>query len=222
MKKLLIIVIIILLVTLAGFTITKGLNIGSLSIAGIQKIRESNEELDSKLQEATKIASTDYQSKLKILNDNVNELEKQKKGYEELVNVSTDSQVSAANESKTYPIEYLLIKIENHADEEDVTLKIDIEKEASNAKDVYNINFTATGKYVGIASFIEDVEDDSSLGFKIEEFKMLPTATENVVEATFSCKDITITGITTTTSGTATNNITTNSKQENQTNNTTK
>lgn len=200
MKKLLIAVIITLLLVLLGFTFIKGLNIGELSILGISSIEEENKKLDIKLQEATKIASTDYQSKLKTLNDNSEELRKQKNLYEELVNVSTDTQISAANESKSYPIEYLLIRIENHADDEDVTLKIEIEKDISNAKNVYNMNFTATGKYIGIASFIEDVEDDSSLGFKIEGFKMLPTETDDIVEATFTCKDITITGITSTTS----------------------
>lgn len=202
MKKLLIILVIALLFGLMALTVMKGINISSLSIASAEEIKNTNDNLEQKLQEATKIASTDYQSRIKILNDNADELEKQKNIYQELVDVSTESQLSVANETKTYPIEFLTIRIGNYADDEKVNLEIGIEKESTSAQNVYNINFTARGKYIDIASFIEDIEDDSSLGFKIDEFSMYPVKDQNgsIVEATFTCKDITITGITTTTS----------------------
>ena len=59
----------------------------------------------------------------------------------------------------------------------------------------YNLNFTATGLYAGISEFITDIEDDSSLGFKIEEFAMQPGISEDFLVATFACKNITIEGI---------------------------
>ena len=54
----------------------------------------------------------------------------------------------------------------------------------------------ATGSYVGIEEFITGIEDDSKLGFKIENFSM-KSSSENggEVQATFVCKDITIQGI---------------------------
>ena len=59
------------------------------------------------------------------------------------------------------------------------------------------MKFTATGEYVGITDFIYDIENDSSLGFKIEEFKLLPATTQQSdgktnLSATFTCKNIAI------------------------------
>ena len=68
MKKLLISIIIILVLILTGITIVKGLEIGDFKVLGITDIKKQNENLDTKIKEATKLASTDYQSKLKILN----------------------------------------------------------------------------------------------------------------------------------------------------------
>ncbi len=38
--------------------------------------------------------------------------------------------------------------------------------------------------------FISDIENDSTLGFKIEQFKMLPDGNE--LQATFTCREIAI------------------------------
>ena len=59
-----------------------------------------------------------------------------------------------------------------------------------------NLYFTATGTYAGIAGFIENIEDDSKLGFRIEDFKITASSEEsNTLQATFTCKDIIIRGI---------------------------
>ena len=58
----------------------------------------------------------------------------------------------------------------------------------------YDLEFTATGPYVGIADFLYDIENDSTLGFKIEDFLIDGTddTTGLQVVATFKCKDIAI------------------------------
>ncbi len=70
------------------------------------------------------------------------------------------------------------------------------EKDSSDM--LYNLKFTASGAYVSIADFIYDIENDTSLGFKIEEF--LISSTEDLdgkkIVATFTCKDIRINNIT--------------------------
>ena len=113
------------------------------------------------------------------------------------------------------------------------------------AKDVYNLKFTVTGSYISITDFISDIENDSTLGFKIEEFKMSPSGSEGDLQATFTCKEITIkdvsqnvvktqtqdnqnnennngnnTNITNTNSTNTSNNNTTNTNTANNTNNT--
>ena len=54
----------------------------------------------------------------------------------------------------------------------------------------YDLNFVATGDYVGITDFIYDIENDSSLGFKIEGFKMEPDGDR--VKTSFNCTNIAI------------------------------
>lgn len=196
MKKLLISLIIILSLVLTGTTIAKGLQIGKINVLGISEIKEENEKLDDKVKEATKSASTDYQKNLDDLNAAIKKLESEKSNYEDLVNVSTDSEVESANQNYNYMIDFLLIRVENHAKSVGVTMKMDVTRSSSGAENVYNLNFTATGSYVGIEEFITGIEDDSKLGFKIENFSM-KSSSENggEVQATFVCKDITIQGI---------------------------
>ena len=68
--------------------------------------------------------------------------------------------------------------------------------------------------------FITGIEDDSKLGFKIENFSMSASSESgDQLEATFVCKDITIQGIDSTTSSSVTTQVdTTNSNTIGQTN----
>ena len=115
-------------------------------------------------------------------------------------------------------------------------MKMEILQGSSGAAGTYNLRFTVTGSYISIVDFISDIENDSTLGFTIEEFKMVPTSTEANLEATFVCKDITIKDISSASAATATststpstsnttnttnNNTTTTSTNTNTTSNTT-
>ena len=171
MKKILISVIIVLVLVLTCVTIIKGISIGNLKILGISEIKKQNEKLDTTVKQATKLASTDYPAKEESLEDENKKMKETKEQYEDMVNVSTDSQVETANQSSTYMMDFLWIRIENHAK-------------------------TAKGTYTGIEEFITGIEDDTKLGFKIENFSMSSSSEDgNQVQATFMCKDIKIQGI---------------------------
>lgn len=215
MKKLLLSIVIILIMILVGITAIKGLQIAGLNILGIPEIKQKNDELDTTIQQATKLASTNYQKKLDDLNETIKKLQSEKSKYEDMVNVSTESEIEAANQSYDYKIDFLLIRVENHAKSEGVTIKMDLSRGSSGAENVYNINFTATGPYIGVADFIANIEDDSKLGFRIEDFRMTALSGEdtNTVQATFVCKDISIEGISTT------NPVNTNTNVNGSTNN---
>ena len=71
MKKLLISIIIILVLILTVITIINGIKIGNFKILGIVEIKKQNEELDNKIKDATKLASTDYPKALDDLNKNL-------------------------------------------------------------------------------------------------------------------------------------------------------
>lgn len=198
MKKLLIILLIVLLIVLNCVAILKGISIFGLEIYGIGQIKETNQNLDAKIGEAITLASTDYPKLLKDMETHLKKLEEEKKNYEDMVTISTGEQVQLANQYQKYEVEYLWTVIGNHATKEGVVIKMDIA--AASGENNYNLNFTVTGSYIGITEFISDIENDSALGFKIENFSMKPGASTQDLQATFTCKDITIKDITKTTS----------------------
>lgn len=211
MKKLVLSILVILILILTGITVVRGFQIKNLNVLGIIQIKDKNEELDGKINEATKLASTDYQKKMDDLNSEIKKLEAEKTKYQDMVNVSTENQVDAANQFYDYLIDFLWIRVENHAKEEGVKMKLELTRSSTGAEDTYNLNFTATGTYIGIAEFITHIEDDEKLGFKIEDFWMTgvstttsknnTTETSEIVEDTnkvlamFMCKDIRIEGV---------------------------
>lgn len=218
MKKILILILIALLVALAGYIGFKGVSIGNFQILGITGIREKNELLDEKVQEASKLVEKDYKQALSTLNDSSKKLEQEKQEYTDMTTVSSEGDIQAANQIEKYTLETLWVLLGNHADAEGVDVKIDIVK--GNTSDVYNLNITATGTYVGITEFISDIENDSKLGFKIETFKMVPNGSK--LQATFTCNSITILDISQTTQQTQTKNTNSanTSNTANSTNNT--
>ena len=196
MRKILIALIMVVILVFTGVTVVNGIQIGNFEILGISKVKQKNNDLDTTVKKATKLASTDYQQKVDELNSALKKLEVEKSNYEDLANVSTESEIQAAN--KTYnTIDVLFVRIENHAKSEGVTIEMKVTRSASGESDTYDLNFSATGTYTGIEEFITDIEDDSKLGFKIEDFSMTATSGSNgeQVEATFVCKNIIIKGI---------------------------
>ena len=196
MRKIIIALIMVVILVFTGVTVVNGIQIGNFEILGISKVKQKNDDLDTTVKKATKLASTDYQQKVDELNSALKKLEVEKSNYEDLANVSTESEIQAAN--KTYnTIDFLFVRIENHAKSEGVTIEMKVTRSASGESDTYDLNFSATGTYTGIEEFITDLEDDSKLGFKIEDFSMTATSGSNgeQVEATFVCKNIIIKGI---------------------------
>lgn len=55
------------------------------------------------------------------------------------------------------------------------------------------MDYTITGSYVSISEFVAAIENNSSLNFRIENFKLLPTAgnTENL-QATFKVRGLNV------------------------------
>ena len=190
MKKVLISLLIVLLLVLNCIAIFKGVNLFGLNILGIGQIKEKNDNLDKIIGEATTVASTDYPKALSEMEINLKKLEEEKKNYEDMVTISTGEQVQLANQYQKYEVEYLWTVIGNHATKEGVVIKIDIV--ATSGDNNYNLNFTVNGSYIGITEFISDIENDSALGFKIENFSMKPGASTQDLQATFTCKDIVI------------------------------
>ena len=219
MKKLLILILIALVLALTIFTIMSGLQIGSFHILGIKQIQDKNAELEETVTEATKLASSSFPSTVNELNASMEDLKKQKTAYEDMVAVSETGDVETASQLSNYNLDFLWTQIGTHATSEGVNIDMAL-TQGTGGQNVYNINFTAVGSYVGISEFIRDIEDDSDLAFKIEEFSMTAGESTSQLRATFVCKNIPIEGISSIDTRTQTNANTNTSNNTSTTNST--
>ncbi len=220
MKKLLILILIALVLALTIFTIINGLEIGGFHIWGIRTIQDENAKLDETVTQATRLASSTFPGKVSEVNASMKALEEQKTAYEDMVAVSSTGDVQTASQLSNYTLDFLWTEIGTHATSEGVSIDISLTA-GTGGQNVYDLNFTVVGSYVGISEFIRDIEDDSDLAFKIEQFSMTAGESTSSLKATFICKNIPIEGISSIdTKTTATNGNTTNSTNTNSTNST--
>ena len=217
MKKLLILILIALVLALTIFTIINGLQIGNFSIWGIRTIQDENAKLDETVTQATRLASSTFPGKVSEVNASMKALNEQKTAYEDMVAVSSAGDVQTASQLSNYTLDFLWTEIGTHATSEGVNIDISL-TEGTGGQNVYDLNFTVVGGYVGICEFIRDIEDDSDLAFKIEQFSMTAGESTSSLRATFVCKNIPIEGISSidTREDTSTNNSTNTTNMSNQ------
>ena len=189
MKKILIITLMALLLILTVYTMVSGISIGPVEIPGIMGIVQKNNDLDAKIAQANKLADTEYKRKLNTLTSNTKKLEDEKTKYQDLAAVSLESGNGTTGQVEKYEIEYLWTRVGNHATSEGVDVDMDVQAVEA-AQGIYNLDFTVTGSYIGIQEFISAIENDSSLGFKIEQFSL--TGSGDTLTAKFICKNIMI------------------------------
>lgn len=193
MRKILIMILIVITLLVGYLMIVNGLNIFGWQVLSIGQIKDKSESLDSKLQQVSTLTSTTYPKAIKDLNDSTKQLLIEKESYADLVATSSTQDITTASHFEKYEVEYLWTKIGNHATKNGVTLKLDIKTSTTGANNEYDLSFIATGKYVSILEFIAALEDDSSLGFKIEDFKLNPSTTSTeILQANFNVKGIAI------------------------------
>ena len=219
MRKVLIITITILLLVLAYFTVTKGNEILGLKISSVKQIEEENTKLKAKIEDINTLIDVEYPKKIGELKTASNKLETEKEEYLKYTNMSTDNEILQAMQKKSYAIEFLWTKIGMHAREEGVNLKFEIVSSSTGANNVNDLKFTVDGSYIGITNYIYSLENDTELNFVIENFKLLPYQNE-ILQATFTVRNIAIQGNTSNesiqqSSQSTTNNITTDNSNSN-------
>lgn len=219
MRRILIGILTILLIVMAVLVITKGLTIGNFKILSVQQIIEGNDKLTAEISETEKLIRSNYPTELETLDSNVSSLLAAKEEYQDLADVSTKSEINKATTVETYTVEFLWTRLGRHATAEGVYL--------SYTPTNNSIKFTVSGDYIPILSFVSAIENDSKLGFRIENFKLIPG--RNNLQATFETRNINIktegvnTAVqsTTTTESTPTNTPDTNTQNTNSTTETT-
>lgn len=216
MKKLLIIILIILLCVLGYFAIFNGISIGNFQILSVSQIKEKNDKLDQEISDIETQRVSTFPSKTSELGRETDTMMSAKKTYLDLASVSTEGELKEANQEETYLIEFLWTRMGNHATKEGVIAKFEIVSGDTGDSNLYNINFTITGHYIAIINFVSAIENDSKLGFRIENFKVVPGGDD--LTATFVVRNIRIKNEKTTTSTiqtqtTDTTNTTTNTTE---------
>ena len=188
MKDILITVISILLTVVIIICMVKGLTVGSFRILSISNIKQESLNLDNEVDELNNLKNVIYKKKIDDLQTATKYLTTAKQKYLDLASVSSDEEIQEANLEQTYAMEFLWNKVGSYATKEGVTLKWDVSSTGVNNK--YTLNFTTTGSYVGVISYIYALENDSDLAFRIENFKM--TASGENVTATFTVNNVAI------------------------------
>lgn len=193
MRKILISILIVLLLVVSYIISFKGLNVFGIDILSLKQIKDKNMELDIKLKEVSTLTSVDQPKAISDLNDSAKQLTIAKEEYNDKIIYSSSDNISLATQLKTYKTEYLGIRIGNHAKKNAVNLKYELMQSTSGVKGLYDIYFTVTGRYVSISEFVASLENDSSLNFKIENFRLQPNKNNTeILQATFNVKDISV------------------------------
>ena len=198
MKKILISVIIVLLIVMAYYAIAKGIVIGdSIKILSIDQIKYENEKLTQEIEQTEALMNSSYPTKTSELDSSVERLLTARDEYLDLASVSTEEEIKQATIKEEYTVEFLLTRLGRHATSNRVNLKYEIT--SGSTSDSNNINFTVSGKYSRMITFLTDIEDDSKLGFRIRNFKLVPGGTAptdgdgaQTLTATFLVTNVTV------------------------------
>ena len=176
---------IILLICLAVF----GIKIGKLEIPSISKLIDKNKQINSSIEQVSKLTSSDYPEQISNLEGTINDLNVQKQKYEQLSGFSSPEEGSIY-ETEKFDISYLWTTIGEYASKEGITLAMDVKK--GTGADLYNLDFTVQGTYTHLSTFITTIENDSKLSFRIYNFKLVPGSDNVNLKATFTVKDVNI------------------------------
>jgi hypothetical protein len=223
MRKILVGIITLLFIILDVNLVMNKIEIGDLEIFGISGIQEQKNSLNSKIAEGNKDIET-YTETLSKVDTAYDALQKSKEEYEEKVKTIATTQEEEAKLLQNYSIEFLWVKIGLHRKEEGVELNLTLSSTGSSTETdlltnrevaLYDLKFKVTGTYDAITDFIYSIEEDSSLGFGIEDFTLNPANDDssNLI-AEFTCSDVRIYKDTLTTGSSIYDYVTTETKDD--------
>lgn len=229
MRKLLIILLVFLLCVLLGYAAVKGISILNFNIFSFTQIKEANDNLDKKIDEATALTSLEYPNKLSELKKASKDLVTVREQYEDKITYSTEEEVQKAKQLTEFEVDFLFAKLGTYVRKEGV--KINITYTPDSTGESGKLHFVVTGKYIPITEFVRDIEDDERLYFAIENFILVPGENTENLRAEFDVNAIKLNAdqsitnpniiYTTTEEEQTTNNNNTNTTNTSNTNNNT-
>lgn len=208
MRKILISILTILLFIVAYLVIFKGLVLGEFKILSASQIVDENDKLTQEIYATEVEINSNYPKKTEELNNSISNLLRAENEYLDLASVSTEAELMKASTVETYTVEFLWTVLGRHATSKGVNLNY-------TPKNDNTIEFTVMGDYIPVLEFITEIENDSRLGFTIENFKLVQSV-DNTLSATFKTSNVTV-KTESTTNGTSTQEVNTQTQQTNNT-----
>lgn len=212
MKRLITFICLIVVIFLGYRLITNGFENDSFEIASYNTIETKSEALTKKLANYDKKNQEEYDTAVNSLNSSIKMFKDSKTKYEtiyeelaDVLNSNTDEEETMEeiiySDKEKYKVDFLFVTLGGYARQEgvDVTFKITTSSTTDPNSTTLNyfladLQFSVTGQYIDVASFISDLENDDKLGFEINGFQMAQGNTDGYtgVSAKFTVKDVPI------------------------------
>lgn len=188
MKNKVVSIIILSSILLLTYTTFRGIRVGDFEILSVAQLKQKNNELDEKINEASELTSIKYPDTIQLLEETYEKHTITKEKYEELLGF-TDEENNEIYETKQYDIGYLWKIFGKYATSRNLRITMDVQKKSSK-ESLYDLNFNVSGEYVNISQFITDIENNSDLTFRIYNFKM--SGNGDIISSTFTVRNVNI------------------------------
>ena len=190
MKKTLLLILIALLVALSIYIVLNGFQIGNIEVLSYNNIVQRNNELDDRIKEASKLVETNYRSAISDVQTAFKNEKDEKQEYENEAIVETEDGTHLASQIPEYQIEKIWVNLGTYATTEGVILQMDVKTAQSGMENRYDLDFTVNGSYIAITDFISDIENDSEILLKVDDFRITEDTSETDLVATFTCRNM--------------------------------
>lgn len=192
MRKILIGLLLVACLALLVGVVYSGITVGNIRLGySIPQVIQRNRELDADILALGAEIDTNYESAKNNLDASFRRLQAEKQNYQSTIAYTTEEELKEANKTEQYKLNYLWTNIGLNATSKGIVMKADLSHGTSGIKDQYNISFTAIGPYLALSEFVYDIEKDPELGFRIDEFSLVPYS-EETLQATFIIKNVAI------------------------------
>ncbi len=192
MRRVLISILLIALIALLAAIVINGVDIAGIDLGhSIQGIIDKNRELDNSIAGLNTKIQQEYQVAKNDLDVSFRKLQTEKQNYQNTISLTSEEDIAEANKTEEYKLEYLWTNIGLYATNSNLAMKADLSHGSSGVANQYNIAITAVGDYIGVSDFVYDIEKNPNLGFRIEEFALVPYS-EDYLQATFIIKNVAI------------------------------
>lgn len=186
-KKVLGYLIVVVLGAIAYICAFKGVNVFGFEILSYKDIVDVHHNYQEDVLEYNDLVENKYQTALNRLESAKTSFEINKSAYEELKDYNSYEELLELTRDKQYPLEFLWIKLDMIAKNNNLDSKFVITDSQTGAK---NINITLTGDYLAVKNYIYDILIDLELQFRAENITILPSG-QSVV-ASFTVSDVKI------------------------------